>query len=87
MNEIDYEKLATAIANRMRMLPPADAVIWDSKQCAEYLNISQKHFTDRVSKGNGFPSPIKLPAENGRGHARWYAHEIQEWVKTHKCAV
>lgn len=87
MNEIDYEKLATEIANKLRMLPPADAILWDAKLCADYMNITQKHFTDRVSKATSFPSPIKLPTEGkSKSRPQWYAHEIQAWVKRYKCA-
>jgi len=88
MDNIDYEKLADSIAKKLRLLPPPDKVIWESKQCAEYLRISERHYVDKVSKSAGYPLAIKLPTENGsRGHSRWYAQEIQEWVKKQKRAA
>lgn len=87
MSEIDYEKLADAIAQKLRLLPPADKVIWNADQCAEYLGISRRHYVDRVSKTWGFPAAIRLPTETGsRGHDRWYAADVQEWVSQHKKA-
>ncbi len=87
MNDIDYEKLADAIARRMRALPPPDKVIWTADQCAEYLGIGRRHFVDKVSKAGGFPTAIKLPTDNGsRGHDRWHATDIQDWVSKQKKA-
>lgn len=81
----DVDLLADAIANKLRLLPPADKVLWDVRECAEYLRMSEKHFIDRVSKTMKFPSPIKLPSETGRrAHPRWYASEIMDWVRSHK---
>lgn len=87
MSEISYDVdlLALAIAKKLRTMPPPDKVLWDAKECAEYLRMSEKHFVDRVSKTMKFPKPIKLPSETGRrSHPRWYAQEIMEWVKVHK---
>lgn len=88
MTDIDYDKLANSIAKHLKALPTPDKIIWTSKQCAEYLGMSERHYVDRVSKSAGFPLAIKLPTENGsRGHSRWYAQEIQEWVKKQKRAA
>jgi predicted DNA-binding transcriptional regulator AlpA len=87
MSEFDYDKLADTIAQKLRLLPPPDKIIWTGKQCADYLGISEKHFVDRLSKSFNFPEPIKLPSETGRrGHSRWYATEIMNWVSQHKQA-
>lgn len=83
--QIDYEKLASAIANKLGMLPPPEAIIWSSEQCANYLGIGRRHFSDRVSKSYDFPAPIKLPTVTGsKGHDRWYAIDIQAWAKKYK---
>lgn len=85
MIEIDYDKLADAIVQRLRVLPPADKIIWTADQCADYLGISRRHYVDKVSKTWGFPAAIKLPTEIGsRGHDRWYAVDVQQWVSQHK---
>jgi predicted DNA-binding transcriptional regulator AlpA len=87
MNEIDYEKLADAVANKLRLLPPPEKIIWNAKQCADYFGISERHFTDRVSKNYDFPAAIKLPNPDGtRGHSRWHAAEVQEWATRQKKA-
>lgn len=85
--EIDYDKLANAIAQKLSLLPPPDKIIWNADQCSQYLGISRRHFVDTVSKTFGFPSAIRLPTETGsRGHDRWYAVDIQNWVSKHKKA-
>lgn len=87
MSEIDYEKLADAIATKLAAKVPADKVLWDGKQCAQYLVISEKHFVDKVSKSYNFPAPVRLPSETGRrAHARWYAAEIMNWINNFKQA-
>lgn len=87
MTDIDYEKLADAIARKMVAAPPPDKVIWTADQCAEYLGVCRRHFVNRVSKLWGFPAAIKIPTETGsRGYDRWYAIDVQQWVSTHKKA-
>lgn len=85
MKDIDYEKLAEAIARKLSMKTPPDKVIWTADQCAEYMGMSRRHFVDKVSKTWGFPAAIKLPTETGsRGHDRWHAIDVQSWVSQHK---
>ena len=87
MSEIDYEKLATTISHKLSLLPPPEKIIWSAEQCAEYLGISRRHFVDRVSKIWGFPTAIRLPTDTGsRGHDRWYAIDVQNWVEQQKKA-
>jgi predicted DNA-binding transcriptional regulator AlpA len=87
MSGIDYNQLAKAIALELRALPSQDKIIWDASLCATYLKVSERHFVDRLSKSFGFPTPIKLPSETGaKGHSRWYATEITEWVQKQKRA-
>jgi predicted DNA-binding transcriptional regulator AlpA len=85
MIEIDYDKLADAIVQKLRVLPPADKIIWTADQCADYLGMSRRHYVDRVSKTWGFPAAIKLPTDNGsRSYDRWYAADVQQWVTQYK---
>jgi predicted DNA-binding transcriptional regulator AlpA len=85
--DINVDLLADAIAKKLRLLPPKDKVLWDAKECAEYLRFSQKHFVDHISKTLKFPRPIKLPSEAGRrAHPRWYASEVMDWAKSYKQA-
>lgn len=87
MSDIDYDKLASAIADKLAAAVPAEKALWDGKQCAAYLGVSEKHFMDRVSKSYKFPAPLKLPSDTGRrAHSRWYAAEIMDWVANHRQA-
>lgn len=85
MNEIDYERLADATAQRLHALPAQAKIIWTAKQSSDYVGVSERHYVDKVSKTFDFPTPIKLPTDRGRrGHARWYAVEVQDWVNAQK---
>lgn len=87
MSEIDYDKLADAVAKRLSLLPPPEKIIWDAKRCAEYLGVTEKHFVDKLSKCYGFPTAIQLPSSTGtRGQKRWHAKDITEWVTNQKKA-
>jgi predicted DNA-binding transcriptional regulator AlpA len=86
-NIIDYEKLAEAIAKKLQAAAPPEKVLWDSKEAAKYLIISERHFMDCVCKTYGFPSPVQIPSSNGtKGRPRWYAIEVQAWVQQFKRA-
>lgn len=82
MQEIDYDKLAAAIAEKLHAMPAQENVLWDANDCAAYLSVSAQHFTDRISKTYGFPAGTPLPSDAGTGkraHKRWYATEVQTW--------
>lgn len=82
---IDYDKLASAIAEKLRSMPAHDEVIWDSEECAQYFKVSRQHFTDRISKTFGFPAGVPLPNGTGkRAEKRWYASEVQDWWRKRK---
>jgi predicted DNA-binding transcriptional regulator AlpA len=83
---IDYDKLADAVANKLRLLPPFESVLWNAEQCADYLNISESNFSNRISKSTKFPSPSILPSSTGGngGKKLWFAHEVTKWSATRK---
>lgn len=85
---IDYEKLADNIAQKLHAMPAQANVIWNAKQCADYLGFSERHFVDKVSKAISFPASIQFQITKGtRSHSRWYAAEIQTWVKKQKKTI
>ncbi len=88
MSEIDYEKLAGTIAQKLQLFPAPEKILWDATACAHYLSVSERHFVDWLSKQFGFPSPIVFPSRTGggRGQSRWYAIEITNWVHKQKRA-
>lgn len=77
----DLDQLAEKIAIKLSSLPPVEKQVWNTSDCASYLKVSKKHFTDRVSKGNKFPAPIAGQA------AKWYAGHVIEWARSTSKAV
>ena len=63
MSEIDYDKLADAVAKRLSLLPPPEKIIWDAKRCAEYLGVTEKHFVDK-KMGDSVKVPCNVYGEN-----------------------
>lgn len=85
MNEIDYERLASAIAEKMRNMPPHSEVLWCAQECADYLHVSKLHFKNRISKAYGFPAGAILPSEKGISpRIIWHAVDVEEWAKRQK---
>lgn len=82
MEAIDYDKLADALAERMSKTPPIEKVVWGVKECASYLRVSERHFSDRISKHHKFPRAITLPIDGKRRtHPKWFAGEIIAWAE------
>lgn len=79
MNNSDIERLAEAIAEKLKSSEVEN--LWDAEKCATFLGVTQKHFTDVISKSFGFPPPVRLPSLSGRrGTCRWVGAEIQKWA-------
>lgn len=74
---VDYDKLADAIANKLKLKLVPVHEIWDCEQCAAHLKCSIKHFRDRVSKKSNFPPQLKHYKN------RWQAIKVIEWTKKH----
>lgn len=84
MQAIDEEQinqLATTIAHRMHIMQTNEP-LWDAQDCADYMKVSRRHFVDRIANSPGFPKRVQLPtAEGRRGHPRWFAKEVEAWLK------
>ena len=58
---------------------PDSKRLWTSKECADYMSCSAKHFTTRIATRPSFPVPINL--NQGRnGTYRWLATEVMNWT-------
>lgn len=70
---IDYDLLAEKIAARLVKQPNDNEVLWTSKECAEYLNMSYKHFMGRIISRSDFPKRVA----DGRS---WRKADIVKWA-------
>ena len=71
---IDYDVLATKIALRMSKAPKESEVLWDAKECADYLHFKKRYFAEKLAKQSGFPKT------RGTG-ALWLKANIVRWAK------
>lgn len=51
----------------------------DAKALADLLGMDQDYVRDRVSKGRGFPSAMRIGAA-----LRWRQDEIEDWLETRR---
>lgn len=78
----DYDKLADALAKRLKKQVPIEVALWDKADCADYLKQSQRTFLDKTSKNHTFPASINVPnGVGGKSQSCWYAHEVIKWVR------
>jgi len=76
----DIDRLAEAIRNLAPRVP-LDQQIWSARQVGEYLDVSARQVTERLSARPGFPEPFRLPSDQGKGPLRWWAKDIIAWAR------
>ena len=54
---------------------PFDRVIWDARQCSEYLGQEYSTFLKRTQYLPGFPARCPMP-----GQPRWRAESVTAWA-------
>ena len=54
--------------------------LWTAEDVARYLGRTKATVLKQDQYIVGFPRPIRLPTEKGRGHPRWVPKEIREWA-------
>lgn len=81
------ERLAAAVADRVRPAVPIDAALWNSSDVANYLRVSKNQLA-RYTPRPDFPKPIRLPTQTGgHGHPLWRALEVIKWTENYHDAV
>ncbi|WP_027854402.1 hypothetical protein [Marinobacterium litorale] len=83
--ELDYDLLATLIAEKLGASQINEHTLWDGHQCAKYLHVAYEAFRDRISKDSKFPTPVAAPYGKSRSGKLWYAQEILDWAKKQRC--
>lgn len=74
-------RLAAAVAERIRPVIPFDYEMWDIATIAACMKLSEAQVRERLAPQPDFPKAIRLPTSTGgRGHARYRAKEVWAWM-------
>lgn len=74
------DQISREIASNQRPTIALRDTYWSARQVGEYLDVSPRHVTERLSSLPDFPKAKRMPSEKGRGHLRWRASEIVAWM-------
>lgn len=58
--------------------------LWDAADCAAYLRCQPRQVTERYATLEDFPKAIRLPSRTGKGHPKWRAEEVRDWVRKYQ---
>ena len=74
-------RLAAAVADRIRPQIPFDYEMWDIATIAACMKLSEAQVRERLAPQPDFPKAIRLPTTSGgRGHARYRAKDVWAWM-------
>lgn len=74
-------RLAAAVADRIRPQIPFDYDMWDIATIAACMKLSEAQVRERLAPQPDFPKAVRLPtASGGRGHARYRAKDVWAWM-------
>ena len=81
-NDTDLiDRLAAAVADRIRPQIPFDYEMWDIATIAACMKLSEAQVRERLAPQPDFPKAVRLPTtRGGRGHARYRAKEVWAWM-------
>lgn len=72
------EDIAALLRNQNQV--PWEHVLWSVDDIAAYLKVKPRTVSESYACQPGFPSPTKP----GGGYSLYYAHEIVDWVASHR---
>jgi hypothetical protein len=58
---------------------PLEHAVWSAKDIADYLGVSARQVTERLSMRPDFPAPRRTAPDSRKGHLRWQAVEVIAW--------
>jgi len=74
-------RLAAAVADRIRPQIPFDYEMWDIATIAACMKLSEAQVRERLAPQPDFPKAVRLPTTSGgRGHARYRAKDVWAWM-------
>lgn len=85
IDQVEIERIASALAARIAPVVPIDYQIWDAETVAKYLSTSVSNFLQYLEPHPNFPRPIKIPNTKGQKmQSRWKAMDIIIYADTCK---
>lgn len=54
--------------------------IWKSADCADYLRVSRRQFSERTKNIPSFPEPLLVEVTEGSKSLRWKALDVINWA-------
>jgi hypothetical protein len=66
IDQVEIERIASALAARIAPVVPIDYQIWNAEQVAGYLSTSTSNFLQYLAPHPAFPRPIKIPNVKGQ---------------------
>jgi hypothetical protein len=78
------ERLATALADRIRPAIPLSVDLWDVDTVAQFLKRSPQVARERIVCLPDFPKAIRLPSQKGRAHPLYKAAEVIGWAEKYQ---
>lgn len=85
MSEVDLiERLAEAVAARVKPSIPLAIDLWDIATIAQYLKREPQVVRERMACLPSFPKAIRLPTKTGRAHPLYNAKEVIAWAQSYQ---
>lgn len=85
MSESDLiERLADAVATRVKPVIPLSIDLWDIATIAQYLKREPQVVRERMACLSNFPKAIRLPTKTGRAQPLYNAQEVIKWAQSYQ---
>lgn len=85
MSEVDLiERLAEAVAARVKPSIPLAIDLWDIATIAQYLKREPQVVRERMACLPSFPKAIRLPTKTGRAQPLYNAKEVIAWAQSYQ---
>lgn len=78
----DIDRVAEAVAERIKPELPVEVALWDTERIGVYLRRSINRVRSDIVSQPTFPRPIRLPV-SGRSQALYKAREVIAWAESY----
>lgn len=85
MSDVDLiERLAEAVAARVKPSIPLAIDLWDIATIAQYFKREPQVVRERMACLPSFPKAIRLPTKTGRAQPLYNAPEVIKWAQSYQ---